>query len=188
VMVGVLRLTGEVGKQIGDWVAGVYPVKMTANVEQQERWKKQKEEYDARAKENARRKQEAKEERYSHAKIVRVENIADAKEFFIGMTIQKSIQKYFEQLCKQVARGEKSRLHDRMREVGVTNFTVKVIENYPCKEQGPLLKRRDKWLTYLSPSLNCIQQYYAQKRWAWTRLFQMFRMSGSNQRSVHLKA
>lgn len=89
-------------------------------------------------------------------KIFNVNPCVD-NEFYIGSTFMDTIEQRFYQHQNGSCynhKSTKSLFHDHMRETGLDNFKVELIETYKCKNKTELRKRERYWCEQLNPILN----------------------------------
>ena len=53
-----------------------------------------------------------------------------------------------------IKRGVDYPLYRKMKELGVDNFLIQLVEEYPCQSKEELHKREGEWIKQEKPSLN----------------------------------
>ena len=95
--------------------------------------------------------------KYQYGKIYRIVNNID-NEVYIGSTC-KTLNSRFS-TCKTYANKETEnrKLFIHMRNLGIDNFRIELVEDYPCFSKEELLIREDYWLSEIG-TLNEIRAH-----------------------------
>jgi group I intron endonuclease len=96
--------------------------------------------------------------RYSKGKIYRLINDIDPNEIYIGSTCLDLSKRLFNH--RAYARlNKKSKIYQRMKDVGIDHFKIVLVEEYPCENKMQLVQREQYYIDLLKPNLN--------SRWAY---------------------
>ena len=90
---------------------------------------------------------------YAQGKIYKLYYKYNSQIFYIGSTKLELIDRYNNHKRK-VNELSKSLLYKTMYKLGVDNFIIEIIEEYPCTNYIQLLAREQYWIQKLQPSLN----------------------------------
>ncbi len=93
------------------------------------------------------------DERYQDGRVYELVNQNDPTEIYVGSTV-RSLQIRLYGHRADMEKGGCSNLYCRMRELGFDQFSIKLIEAWPCTSRTELRKREQHWITQLKPSLN----------------------------------
>ena len=90
---------------------------------------------------------------FQNGKIYKLVNRNDPNELYIGSSVNE-LRKRFAWHKNACAQGSTTTLYMRMRELGVTEFRIVLLEAWPCNNRDELRQREDHWIVQLNPRLN----------------------------------
>jgi len=91
---------------------------------------------------------------YKNGKIYKITNNVNDL-IYVGSTIQSLSQRYASHKSQSKTITNK-KLHKAFTEIGINNFKIELIENYPCNNKEELWNREKYWMKIL----NTIQNGY----------------------------
>lgn len=92
-----------------------------------------------------------------NASIYKLFNINDPKDFYIGHTIKELSKRLIAHRVE--AKIYNRKLSKRMREVGLENWDIILLEKYPVTNRIEILKREQYYISTLKPPLNTLAAY-----------------------------
>ena len=91
---------------------------------------------------------------YQNGKIYKIINYVN-ENIYVGSTVKR--------LCNRMAHhrdlarnNNTTKLYQHMREIGIENFKIVLIENYSCNSKEELLSKEDEYIRTLKPELNMV--------------------------------
>ncbi len=89
---------------------------------------------------------------YQNGKIYRIINDVDNEEY-VGSSCSPLWKRWgdHKSICNK---GNNRKLYKHIRNIGVENFKIVLIENWPCKNKDELTAREQHYIDQLKPSLN----------------------------------
>ena len=101
--------------------------------------------------------------KYQNSKIYAIRNTID-NDIYIGSTTMALCQRMVKHRCEAKTRPSKQKLITKMNELGIENFYIELIENYPC-ENVELLRKREGELIRELGTLNSRIERRTSKEW-----------------------
>ena len=101
--------------------------------------------------------------KYQNPKIYAIRNTID-NDIYVGSTTMALCQRMAKHRCAANARLSKQKLTTKMNELGVDNFHIELIENFPC-ENVELLRKREGELIRELGTLNSRIERRTSKEW-----------------------
>lgn len=97
--------------------------------------------------------------RYQNGKIYKVININEPDKFYVGSTCNPLCKRMVlhRSACKKESDNRK--FYISMREEGIENFKIILIENYPCDSKDELRAREQYYIEQLNPVFNMKSAY-----------------------------
>jgi group I intron endonuclease len=89
--------------------------------------------------------------KYEHGKIYKLVNNVDA-DIYIGSTLHPLVKRL--SLHKSHGKVRNSKVYRHLKEVGLDNVHIELIEEYPCTCRKELEDRERYWIENLKPALN----------------------------------
>ena len=86
---------------------------------------------------------------YKNGKIYSVRNTVN-DDIYIGSTTQPLSKRFYEHKKKKNDKKQNYFVYQKMAELGVDNFYIELIEDYPCENKEHLLKREGEWIRHLA--------------------------------------
>ena len=90
---------------------------------------------------------------YQHGKIYKLVNSV-TDDFYIGSTAEPRLSRRLSGHRGMAKAGLKTRIYDKMREIGIKVFRIVLIEDYPCENKEKLIAREDYFIQLLKPNMN----------------------------------
>jgi hypothetical protein len=106
---------------------------------------------------------------YKNSKIYKILNVVD-DEVFVGSTVQKLSCSMGNHRARYIT-GDKRmnrKLYKHMRDTGIKNFHIYLVEEYPCDSKKELYEREAYWIKELGGTLNTERPREFNKK-EWTR-------------------
>ena len=91
--------------------------------------------------------------KFNHSKIYKLVNTVNDN-VFVGSTISKHLWATMGVHVLQCDKGSSLPLYDVMKQVGVKNFKIVLIEEYNCNTKDQLKQREQHWIDILKPAYN----------------------------------
>lgn len=92
--------------------------------------------------------------RYVRGKIYKLYYKNDLSIFYIGHTIKQLSKRMNGHRSETNKETKTSKLYESMRKLGMDNFVIELVEEYPCDNKLQLLEREQHYIELLKPSLN----------------------------------
>ena len=96
---------------------------------------------------------------YKYSKVYKITNSID-DEIYIGSTTYQYLATRINShrmMCKDISGRRDSKLYNKMRELGVENFKIELLEEVNCESKEDLLKKEQEYIDLLKPSLNMLR-------------------------------
>jgi len=88
---------------------------------------------------------------YQNGKIYKITNSVN-NDTYIGSTTQKLCARM--RLHRMSAKKSKAKVYCKMRSIGIQNFKIELLEDFPCYSKKELLHQEEYWRKLLKASLN----------------------------------
>lgn len=96
---------------------------------------------------------------YNYSKVYKITNSID-DEIYIGSTTYQYLATRINShrmMCKDISGRRDSKLYNKMRELGVENFKIELLEEVKCDCKEALLLKEQEYIDLLKPSLNMLR-------------------------------
>lgn len=96
---------------------------------------------------------------YNYSKVYKIINSID-DEIYIGSTTYQYLCNRMNQhrmSCKDISGRRDSKLYNKMRELGIENFKIELLEEVKCDNKEALLIKEQEYIDLLKPSLNMLR-------------------------------
>lgn len=94
---------------------------------------------------------------YKNGKLYKLTNSVN-DDIYIGSTAETTLARRMTNHRKD-AKTRKSYLYQQMRLIGIENFKIVLLEDYPCENKDQLRAKEDEWIQRLKPKLNQVRAY-----------------------------
>ena len=101
--------------------------------------------------------------KYLNSKIYAVRNTLD-EDIYVGSTTMKLCQRMIKHRCAANTRPSNQKINKKMNELGINNFYIELIENFPCDNIEQLRKREGEVIRQLG-TLNMRVERRTHKEW-----------------------
>jgi hypothetical protein len=109
---------------------------------------------------------------YQNGKIYELYNIQTGEGFYVGSTAQKYLSNRTTGHRAEATRGKKIKVYEIIRSIGISNFSARLIESYPCntvyelrKREGEIQKERNyAGNTKIESGCSSKQEYYEKNK------------------------
>jgi hypothetical protein len=87
---------------------------------------------------------------YSKSKIYKILNVI-SDDVYVGSTCQELSKRFHAHKCNvNLPQYEKNKFYCKMKEFGLDNFYIELVENYPCSTREELRAREGEWIRKIS--------------------------------------
>lgn len=96
--------------------------------------------------------------KYNNSKIYKITNSING-DIYIGSTTMLylcSRMNMHRMMCKDISGRRDSKLYTSMRNLGVKNFQIELLENYNCENKIDLSNKEQEYIDLLKPTLNMV--------------------------------
>lgn len=92
--------------------------------------------------------------RYQRGKIYKLYNLSNHEDFYVGSTCKSQLSMRLSQHRYDATHNRTSLVYQHMKQVGIDNFIIELLESYPCNSKDELRAREGYYIRLLKPSLN----------------------------------
>ena len=87
--------------------------------------------------------------KYENAKVYCILNLID-DDVYVGSTCQTLSQRMTKHRHNTKSRPDAMKITQKMRDQGIENFYIKLLEEYPCENKEQLMKKEGEWIRNIS--------------------------------------